>query len=155
MKFTHEFKENVVKKVLSGQSVKKVASEIGASEASIYHWIKQYQRGTMKTNERGPRTLSLSQKQDLLLEAQAIDPHENGEWLRKNGLRSEHLEKWKKEIANAMNKNTDEKNENKKLREENNALKKELVRKDKALAEAAALLTLKKKYQYLWEGEEK
>lgn len=155
MKFTHEFKENVVKKVLSGQAVKEAAAEIGASDASIYSWIKQHQSGTMKTTERGPRMLSLSQKQELLLEAQAIDAHENGEWLRKNGLRSEHLDKWKKEIENVMNKNSAEKNENKKLREQIRSLEKELARKDKALAESAALLTLKKKYQYLWEGEEK
>ena len=31
----------------------------------------------------------------------------------------------------------------------------ELNRKEKALAEAAALLVLQKKYQALWEGEEK
>jgi hypothetical protein len=31
----------------------------------------------------------------------------------------------------------------------------ELKKKDKALAEAAALLVLKKKYQHLWEDEEK
>lgn len=34
-------------------------------------------------------------------------------------------------------------------------LQRELVRKEKALAEAAALLVLQKKFQALWEGEEK
>ncbi len=34
-------------------------------------------------------------------------------------------------------------------------LQRELNRKEKALAEAAALLVLQKKYQALWEGEEK
>ncbi len=36
------------------------------------------------------------------------------------------------------------------LRQENRALKKELLRKDKALAETAALLVLKKKAASIW-----
>ena len=44
--------------------------------------------------------------------------------------------------------------ENKQLKEYMKKLHKELLKKDKALAEAAALLVLKKKYQHLWEDEE-
>ena len=40
------------------------------------------------------------------------------------------------------------------LKEENAALKRELVRKEKALAEAAALLVLQKKFRALWEDQE-
>ena len=39
------------------------------------------------------------------------------------------------------------------LKDENVKLKRELVRKDKALAEAAALLILQKKFRALWEDE--
>jgi hypothetical protein len=43
----------------------------------------------------------------------------------------------------------------KELSKENAQLKKELQRKEKALAEAAALLVLQKKFQALWaDGEE-
>jgi hypothetical protein len=41
------------------------------------------------------------------------------------------------------------------LKDENDSLKKEILRKDKALAEAAALLVLQKKFRALWEDEEK
>ena len=41
------------------------------------------------------------------------------------------------------------------LQSKNDKLQRELNRKEKALAEAAALLVLQKKYQTLWEGEEK
>jgi hypothetical protein len=54
-----------------------------------------------------------------------------------------------------MDNNSKEKEEIKKLKEENQLLKKELERKDKALAEAAILLTLKKKFKGLWEDEDK
>jgi hypothetical protein len=40
------------------------------------------------------------------------------------------------------------------LTKENTKLKKELQRKEKALAEAAALLVLQKKFQALWADEE-
>lgn len=52
------------------------------------------------------------------------------------------------------NKNIDLKNENNKLKRENKELQKELIRKEKALAEAAILLTLKKKFQNLFVQEE-
>ena len=41
------------------------------------------------------------------------------------------------------------------LKDENVRLKRDLVRKDKALAEAAALLILQKKFRALWDGEDK
>ena len=40
-------------------------------------------------------------------------------------------------------------------RQKNEQLERELRRKDKALAEAAALLVLQKKFQAMWEAEEK
>ena len=42
----------------------------------------------------------------------------------------------------------------KELKETNKVLERELKRKDKALAEAAALLVLQKKYQALWEEKD-
>lgn len=41
------------------------------------------------------------------------------------------------------------------LQQENDKLRKDLDRKDKALAEAAALLLLQKKFNALWEDEVK
>ena len=39
------------------------------------------------------------------------------------------------------------------LKDENDQLKRELIRKEKALAEAAALLILQKKFRARWEDE--
>ena len=47
-----------------------------------------------------------------------------------------------------------DKEEIRKLKSENKKLRKELYRKEKALAETAALLTLKKKATAIWEEEE-
>lgn len=155
MNRSHEFQENIVKKVLMGNTVKAVSEETGISIWRIYRWIKELGNGTMITGMNGPRSLSLPQKHALLLEYKGIAGENAGEWLRKNGLCSDHLEKWQKEIENAMSNNNEEKIEIRKLKEENEALKKELARKEKALAEVSALLVLKKKLSHLWEDEEK
>ena len=86
---------------------------------------------------------------------QTLTDEDQGEWLRKNGIHSDHIEKWKEEIFDAMNQNNKDKQEIKKLKEENKQLQRELNKKDKALAEVTALLALKKKLSHLWEDEEK
>ena len=50
--------------------------------------------------------------------------------------------------------NSNNGNKNKQLKAENKALKKEINRKDKALAETAALLVLQKKVQEIWGSNE-
>jgi len=155
MKYSYDFKESVVQKALSGKKVKEVAEETGITAWSIYQWIKEFKDGNMKADETGPKGYSLNKKQMLLLEAQSIPEEEQGEWLRKNGLHSDHLNKWKDEIFDMMNKKNEDKIEIRRLKEKNKELEKEINRKDKALAEITALLTLKKKLNHLWEDEEK
>ena len=58
----------------------------------------------------------------------------------------EHLNLWEQELTQLMtNKQEDLKAENKALKKQNKELERELTRKEKALAEVVALLTLKKK----------
>ena len=104
MKYSYDFKENVVQKALSGRNVREVAEETGVAAWSIYQWIKQFKNGNIKSESSGPRGYSLNKKQILLLEAQSISEENQGEWLRKNGLHSDHLNKWKDEIFDLMNK---------------------------------------------------
>lgn len=155
MKYSKEFKEKIVQKVLSGKKVKDIALEIGVSGWSIYDWIKQRRKGYPTHKSSGPRGLVLLEKQNILLESKTISEDNMGEWLRKKGLHSDQLSKWKDEIIDTMKKNSQEKIENKKLRKENIFLRREIERKDKALAEAAVLLTLKKKFNHLWEDGER
>jgi transposase-like protein len=78
-----------------------------------------------------------------------------GEWLRQHGLHSEHLPLWEQELTSIMkDKQTDMRNDNANLRKENKRLQKENERQKKALAEAAILLTLKKKFQNLFVEDE-
>lgn len=155
MKYSYEFKENVIQKALTKGNVREAAEETGVTPWSIYQWIKQFKSGNMRSGGSGPNGYPLNKKQMLLLESQSISEENQGEWLRKNGLHSDHLNKWKDEIFDVMNKKNEDKIEIRKLKEKNKELEKEINRKDKALAEVTALLTLKKKLISLLGDEEK
>ena len=74
-----------------------------------------------------------------------------GSYCRENGIYPHHIEQWK---AGFLSENQAPEAESKKQQKELNlaikALKKELDRKEKALAEAAALLVLSKKCKAIW-----
>ncbi len=148
MKYSKEFKDNILKKIYSGSKVNDVAREINIPFSTIHSWIQKKTKSSQI-----PSNFSLYKKYNLLLESKKINDDNIGEWLRTNGVHSDHLIKWEKEIGTEMT-NSKIKEENKSLKDELKKTKRELVKKDKALAEAAALLILKKKYQYLWEEED-
>ncbi len=66
-------------------------------------------------------------KLSLLLEGKSLPEDQKGEWICKHGLHSEHLPLWAQELTTFI---TDK--------------QADLVRKDRALVEAAVMTTLKK-----------
>jgi transposase-like protein len=76
-------------------------------------------------------------------------------WCRERGVFIHQLEQWK--TAFCSHGGSEDKREEARvlrtLKEENQSLERELLRKDKALAEAAALLVLQKKFRALLGGE--
>ncbi len=94
------------------------------------------------------------EKYQLVLEAAGIDNEQLGIFLRERGLHSEHLTIWDQELREMIEKKHDKKDQElKALKKKNQELEKELQRKEKALAEAAALLLLKKKLDALMEDQ--
>jgi transposase len=84
------------------------------------------------------------------LEANELPEEELGEFLRRRGLHQEHLDEWRQALEDALSRGRNAKSETKRIRE----LEREVARKDKALAEATALLVLKKKLAVLWGDED-
>ena len=153
----------VLQKVLppNNRSVHEVSKESGITVQSIYKWMQQAKDGKLRlegTEDTIPRFKSDLEKFSLLVESKAVPDERKGEWLRRNGIHSEHLILWEQELAQTM---TDKKidvdaiqKENKELK---NALKKAQKEKDqieKALAEMSALYALKKKAEALWGDKE-
>lgn len=75
-------------------------------------------------------------------------------WCRERGLFAHHLASWKAAFCAGAKADSGAR-ELRSLKDQNDQLKRELVRKEKALAEAAALLILQKKFRALWEDEAK
>ncbi len=153
LKISLKMKEEAVRKYLSGISAQTVCQEIGVSNNTIYNWTKKYGILTDSTYRVSVNNTT-SEKVKLLTEYQSLGDDKRGEWLRTNGLKTGHLELWMKELDSESRKKKALKDENRKLKEELKMAQREIRRKDKALAESAALLVLKKKYQHLWEDEE-
>jgi transposase-like protein len=111
------------------------------------------------TNVKGPKRpndWSAEDKLKVVMEAAALEEDQLGAFLRQKGLHLTHLEQWRMQILEALQNRPSKKTtkgkkgDAKRIR----ALEKELRRKDKALAETAALLVLKKKVHAIWGDED-
>jgi transposase-like protein len=155
MKYSKRIKISVIRKVLppENRSVPEVAKEMGVSEQTIYNWKKAAENGTLDLDAEmaSPVVLNRIEKFSLLLEGKAKSEETMGAWLREKGLHSEHLNLWEQELQEILkDKDMHYREENARLKKEKRELEKELRRKEKALAEMAALLTLKKKASEIW-----
>ena len=102
-----------------------------------------------------PSERPVLEKLTLLLEGTALPVEKRGEWLRAQGLHTEHLSLYEQEIRQLMtDKEKRQRNEIIQLRKDNKILEKELRRKNNALAEMAALVALKKKLEVIFGEDE-
>ena len=157
--FSDEFKKATVQKLLSRgtRKVQDIANEAGIKAPTLYDWRDKFANTDGMKKSSKPQSRSASEKLKALSEYNVLSKEERGEYLRKNGLHEEHLAEWKKQIEEAFapsKKLAADKSELLAEQKKVKQLEKELRRKDKALAEAAALLILKKKADLLWGSEE-
>ncbi len=158
--YSEEFKEAMVKKLTQGDAISAgaLSLEAGVHQSTLSRWVREY--GTVGSGRNGmkkrrPQDWSAEEKLDAVLEYERREEEQRGQFLREKGLHAVHLERWKQSIIEGLTRPKPNKQDpqTKKIKE----LEKELRRKDKALAETAALLVLKKKAQAIWgdhEGEE-
>jgi transposase len=156
-----EFRGKVIETALSGSHRQwQIAEKYGIGLSTLQKWLKEYRAETLsvtKKNHTRPQDWTAQERLDALLETANLGEEELGSWCRRHGLHTHHLEKWKREaVAGGVGKpDGAAQAELKRLREENKSLQKELRRKEKALAEASALLILKKKADAIWgDGED-
>lgn len=154
-----DFKKSAVEKLLTrgNRTVIDITKELGISSPTIYYWRDQFAKVDGMKKSSKPQNRSATEKFKAVTEYSALPKEERGEYLRKNGLHEENLQEWKKQIEEAFapaKKSSQDRaelvTEQKKVKQ----LERELRRKDKALAEASALLILKKKADLIWGSEE-
>ena len=167
MKYSKGFKSSIVRRIVERgeKSVYQVSKETGIGAATINNWIQKHKAGKLgmdSSDDLTPSQRGPGEKLALLLESKTLDDSNRGEWLRQQGLHSEHLPLWEQELAgmvqdkhNALKtENTNLKKEKKQLEKDLRAQARELAVKEKALADVAVLLTLKKKHRNLFQDEE-
>lgn len=157
--YSLKLKQVMVAKFLNNSENKigKFSRENGIPESSLRYWLRQSEMGILGSMEK-PRHFkyfNLSEKFNSILEFEKLSEEEQGKWLRKNGLKKLKLEQWKKELSANLD-NLDDKGKNKAINKRIKKLEKELEKKDKALAEASAILFAKKKLEVYFgaEGED-
>lgn len=158
-RYSDQFRNNIIQKMIGPErrSAPDLAKEYGISVATIYGWKSKLKDGTLSvmSRETSSNKRSPSEKLMLLLESKKIDDDKMGEWLRENGLHSQHLELWEQELKSLLNeKGSEQAKELKYARKEIHARDKEIHRKDKALAELSTLIALQKKTALLFQESE-
>jgi transposase len=159
---SEEYKKAIVRKMASSSlSGRQFAIEEGVALATLHKWKTKYRCDSIdqeKSKAVASDNWSLEEKFAVVLESASLSEIELGEYCRRKGIYPEHVSVWKHACIQGNMKNSDHKRkadsasktDKKRIRE----LERELARKEKALAEAAALLLLRKKLDALWDENE-
>ena len=141
---------------------------MGVSLGTVKGWLKQAGRiesGVSATpalpNDVPARQWSAVQRLLALQESHALSGEALHAWCREKGLFEHQLKQWHDDfcaVASPVSVPAVEHRQThaalRELQRQHEQLQREMRRKDKALAEAAALLILQKKFRALWEGED-
>ena len=152
-----ETKESIVKQALEkrGRNLSEIAAHNNVGYSTLQKWLRAVREGrSLSCRFTGNNESKISRREQLnhLLQTAALDEMGLGAYCRKHGIYSHQLTSWKEYFMSnsEQDKLRNQLEELKKLKTENKALKQDLRRKEKALAEASALLVLKKKADSIW-----
>jgi len=168
--YSEAFKLNMLRQMVGAdaKSAIQLAAETGVGHSTLSHWLEQANNvqpmpkngdgsrspvhGCKPEVSKRPEDWTAEEKLQAVLQASALANEELGEFLRKRGLHQIHLDEWRATVLSSLGKHTRARksSESKRVKE----LERELRRKDKALAETAALLVLQKKVQAIWGDED-
>lgn len=154
------FVEQALVKVFSrgGRSVQSVADDINVNYHTLKNWMvrKVVDKSNMPAaKEKRPQDWSAQEQLVALHETHGMAGEALSVWCREHGIFPHHLTEWQSAFCTDRKSVPAESKALRTLKEDNDRLQREVLRKDKALAEAAALLILQKKFRALWEDEGK
>lgn len=161
--YSESRKSTIMLKLLPplNQSVAEVSKAECIGESTLYNWLNKARKQGIPVPGNKPAITedwSAEAKFAVVITAATLNQQELAEYCRSKGLYIEQIERWKQACLGGFSgQKTQDKQTELKLKAANKqilALEKNLNRKDKALAETAALLVLQKKLQALWGGEE-
>jgi len=141
--------------------VSELAEETGITTVTLYAWRKQARAAgaVVPGDGKSPDGWSSQEKFRVVLESAALNETELGEYCRRKGLYVEQIREWRAACeqanASAQERSRSERERSKAARQRIRNLERESKRDKAALAEAAALLLLRKKAEAIWgKGED-
>jgi transposase-like protein len=173
MQYPDMFKIAMVQKMTGPDalSASALSKQVDVPQATLSKWLRmagvvstygypngayEYTKMAKIKSPKRPADWSAEEKLKVVMDAALLDPEQLGAFLREKGLHQVHLEQWRVQMLEGLKNGFSKKHAIEKKADANRirSLEKELHRKDKALAETAALLVLKKKVQQIWGDEE-
>jgi transposase len=166
--YSESFRNRMVEKLTGPHAMTATAlsAEVGVPQSTLSRWL----RGagtvlrTMPPSDddkkapppaKRPQDWTAEEKWALVVEAAAVPQAELGAFLRRKGVHEAQLVQWREAAMAGLQRPSRREREAANIeRLRVRKLERELTRKDKALAEAAALLVLKKKVQEIWGDED-
>lgn len=149
--FSVAFKQKMVQRLTGKNAVSasQVAREMGVRQQNLSRWLQEARSQPIVAEKPKPtgREWTVEQKARVLAEASKLDGEELSAYLEREGVKLAEYEQWRIALDEGGGAAA---STNKRIRQ----LERELARKEKALAEAAALLVLKKKVGALYGEDE-
>jgi hypothetical protein len=157
-RYSVERKEAILRQMMPPENklVSVLARENGISEQTLYTWRRNLrsQGVPVPGNGKNAEEWSSKDKFGVVLETAGLNEAELAEYCRRKGLFIEQIAAWRTACQDAnehpVERTRDQREQSKSDRKRIKQLEKELLRKEKALAEAAALIILRKKAQAIW-----
>jgi transposase-like protein len=160
--YSSDFKASLIAKMLppNNVSVPELASETGIPKDTLYSWrtkARTQDRDRSDARPQSAKAWSSKARFMAVLETATMNAEQTAEYCRRRGLYPEQLAAWRGDCEQAGNHALQahrvEAEQAKAQRARIRELERELRRKDAALAETAALLTLSKKAAVIWGDE--
>lgn len=168
MVYTDSFKAKMVQRLSAPNAITamSLSKEVGVSQSQLSRWLRTARTVVPMAKDRPSERVVQSsspreapEKLRIVMAAAALGPEELGAFLRREGVHEAELQQWRAAVLEAGQsalqgehlRPAARSGESRRIKE----LERELRRKDKALAEAAALLVLQKKFHTYLEERDK
>ena len=157
-RFGQAYKNRIVARLLPPESsaLEVVSREVGVSVATLERWrAEALANGTGNPRGSGGQRWTPAARLEAVITTAAMDEAARSAWCREHGLYPAELDGWKQDaIAGLGEPRAASAAEAREDRRRVKELECELHRKDKALAETAALLVLRKKLAAVFHQDE-
>ena len=152
-----EFKEQALAKaMLRGDcTIESVANELNMSVFTLKDWLRTTPRSSVTSvdvslpSQDSASPWSAAQRLQALMQSYALEGVALNAWCREHGVFAHQLSQWRQDFCSTPRESKDSRAELRELQGQHEQLQRELRRKERALAEAAALLVLQKKFRAL------